>query len=174
MIGKFRRYRPKGQAWSFDFMASVTIFFLILVVLFFVWEYAAFQNADQMIFNDMQDRAMTTVDTIIRVKGYPEDWNESSVEVLGLASDENILNESKILMFVGMDYPEAQRLLGISDYNFYFQLIHLNGSQSYANGTALVAGIDPTLYQNTTSIVPITRLVTFDHRVAKLRFMLWR
>ena len=59
----------RGQVWSFDFMASVTIFFLILVVLFFVWEYTAFQNTDQMIFNDMENRALRTVDTIIRVRG---------------------------------------------------------------------------------------------------------
>jgi hypothetical protein len=164
--------RRRAQAWSFDFMASVTIFFLILVVLFFVWEYTAFQNTDQMVFNDMEDRALITVDTIIRVKGFPEDWNDSNVEVLGLASEENVLNESKILMLVDMDYQTAKRLLGIYDYNFYFQLVHLNDSQAYANGTALVTGLDPT--PNSTAVVPVERYILFDHKVAKLRFMLWR
>ncbi len=163
-----------GQAWSFDFMASVIIFFLILMVLFFVWEYTSFQNTDQMVFNDMESKALNTVDTIIRVKGFPEDWNESSVEVIGLASEENVLNESKILMFVNMDYGEVRRLLGVSGYNFFFQLLHLNDTQAYSNGTALVTGLDPTGLSNTTAVVPVDRYILFDHRVAKLRFILWR
>ena len=164
----------KAQAWSFDFMASVTIFFLILVVLFFVWEYTAYQNADQMIFNDMENRALNTVDTIIRVKGFPEYWSESDVEIIGLASEENVLNESKIVMLVNMDYDEARRILGISGYNFFFQLLYLNGTQSYSNGTALMTGIDPTGLSNSTAVVPIERYILFDHRVARLSFILWR
>ena len=93
----------KAQAWSFDFMASVVVFFMIISVLFFVWEYTTFQNEDQMLFNDMENNALTITDTIIRTRGFPEYWNESNVQIMGLASEENVLNETKILMFVQMD-----------------------------------------------------------------------
>ncbi len=164
----------KAQVWSFDFMASVLVFFMILAVLFFAWEYTTFQNEDQIIFNDMENSALTLADSIIRTRGFPEYWNESNVQVLGLASEENVLNETKILMFVQMDYDSAKRILGIPAYEFYFQLLRLNGTQARANSTDLLTGLDPTEFQNSTIIVPVERYILFESRVAKLRFMLWR
>jgi hypothetical protein len=164
----------KAQAWSFDFMASVVVFFMIMAVLFFVWEYTTFQNEDQMLFNDMQNNALTITDTIIRTRGFPEHWNESSVQVMGLASEENVLNETKILMFVQMDYENTKRILGIPAYQFYFQILHLNNSQAQANGTDLVQGLDPLGFQNSTMVVPLERYILFDSKVARLRFILWR
>jgi hypothetical protein len=163
----------RAQAWSFDFMASVIVFFLVVSVLFFVWQYTTIQNEDQMVFNDMENSALTITDTIIRSRGYPEDWNESSVQIIGLASEENILNETKILTFVQMDYETVKRILGIGAYDFYFQLVHLNGTQASSGGNDLLAGLDPA-FQSSTMVVPIERYIVFDHRVAKLRFMLWR
>ena len=164
----------QGQAWSFDFLASVTIFFMVLIVLFFAWEYSVVQNTDQMIFNDMESRTLNTVDTMIRIKGFPEHWNETTVEVLGLASEENILNETKIVMLVNMDYDDVRRIMGLYPYQFYFQVLNLNNTQAESGGTALVTGLDPTVYTNSTAVVPVERYILFDHAVAKLRFMLWR
>jgi hypothetical protein len=164
----------RAQIWSFDFMASVVVFFMILTVLFFTWEYTTIQNEDQLIFNDMENNALTITDSMIRTRGFPEYWNDSNVQVLGLASEENVLNETKILMFVQMDYDSSRRVLGIPAYEFYFQVLHLNDTQAQANGTDLVQGLDPLLFQNSTIVIPIERYILFDSRVAKLRFILWR
>ena len=162
----------KGQVWSFDFIASVTIFFMVLMVLFFVWEYTTLQNNDQIVFNDMESTALDTIDTMIRVRGFPEQWDSSNVEVLGLASEENVLNESKLLEFVSMDYYNSRRVLGILGYGFYFQVLNLNDTQAYSGSTALLTGADP-LASSATAIVPVERYVLFDHKVAKVRFTLW-
>ncbi len=164
----------RGQAWSLDFVTSVTIFFMILLVLFFVWEYTSYQHTEQMMFNDMEERALGTVDTIIRVQGYPPQWSPSNVEILGLAMEENVLNQTKLIHFVGMDYQEAKRLLGIPGYHFYFRVGHLNGTLAELEGVPLETGLDPTSYTNSTVIVPVERYVLFDHRVARIKFMLWR
>ena len=112
-----RKSPLRGQVWSMDFVASVTVFFLVLTVLFFTWEYTTFQNTDQMIFNEMENKALMLSDPLIRTRGLPEYWNDSNVEILGLASEENVLNESKLLILVGMDYGNVKSLLGISSYN---------------------------------------------------------
>ena len=164
----------KGQAWSMDFIASVTVFFMILIVLFFTWEYTTFQNTQQMVFNELENKALITTDTLIRTKGYPESWNDSNVLIIGLASEENILNETKILTFVNMDYDTIRSILGIPSYNFHFQVLNLNDTQARAQGTDLVHGYDPTLFQNSTIVIPVERYILFDHRVAKFRFILWR
>ncbi len=164
----------KAQAWSFDFMASVIMFFMILTVLFFTWEYTSLQSNDHVMFNDMESSALTLADSMIRSRGFPRDWNGSNIQVLGLASEENVLNETKMLMFVQMDYGDAKRILGIPAYEFYFRILHLNGTQAWANNTELLTGLDPTVFQNSTMVVPIERCILFDHSVAKLSFMLWR
>lgn len=164
----------KAQVWSFDFAASVIVFFMIMSVLFFVWQYTTIQNEDQMLFNDMENSALTITDTLIRTRGFPEYWNASNVEILGLASEENVLNETKLLMFVQMGYDDSKRILGVPAYQFYFQVLHLNGTQATANGTELVAGLNPLDYPNSTTVVPLERYILFDSKVAKLRFMLWR
>ena len=163
----------RAQAWSLDFISSVTVFFMILVVLFFAWEYSTYQSTEQMVFNEMENKAIITVDTLIRTRGYPEFWSSSDVEILGLASEENVLNETKILEFVGMDYGQARSLLGIPSQNFHFSLMHLNGSVVRSQGTDLESGLDPTLFTNTTLVVPVERYILFDHRVARVRFILW-
>jgi hypothetical protein len=164
----------RAQAWSFDFMASVVVFFVILTVLFFAWEYVTFQNEDQMIFNDMENQALILADSLIRNKGFPEDWNETSVSVIGLAESENVLDENKILTFVQMDYDIAKTKLGVPAYEFLFRVRYLNDTQAQSGGVDLILGIDPTGILNTTMVVPVERYVLFDHRVAKLSFILWR
>lgn len=163
----------KAQVWSFDFMASVVVFFLVISTLFFVWQYATIQNEDQVMFNDMESSALTITDAIIRSKGSPEDWDDSSVRTIGLASEENVLNETKILTFIQMDYNRIRSMLGIREYDFYFQVLHLNGTQARSGGMDLVTGIDPALHESVV-VVPVERYILFDHRVARLRFMLWR
>ncbi len=170
---KFRR-KMTGQIWSLDFMSSVTVFFFILIVLFFTWDYATYQSTDQMIFNEMENRALTTADMIIRSRGFPEDWNESNVQVLGLAEEENILNQTKILTFVGMDYDVTRQIFGIPSFHYHFRITNLNGSIASLQGTDLVHGVDPAGYQNSTVVIPIERSVLFDSKVARLRFILWR
>jgi hypothetical protein len=164
----------RAQAWSFDFMASVVVFFVILTILFFAWEYITFQNEDLIIFNEMENSALSIADTLIRTPGFPEHWNETNVQIMGLASEENVLNETKILMFVQMDYDYAKRILGVPAYHFYFQVLYLNDTQAKANGTDLVLGLDPLNYTNSTMVIPIERHIIFDSRVASLRFILWR
>ena len=164
----------RGQAWSFDFISSVTVFFFVVITLFFVWNYTTYQNTEQMLFSEMENKAIITADTLIRTRGFPEDWNPSNVQLIGLAEEENVLNQTKLISFVTMDYSEAKRILGVPSYEFFFQVAHLNGSQASAQGTDLVIGTDPTGVANTTIVVPIERNILFDHKVAKMRFMLWR
>jgi len=168
------RANMRGQAWSMDFMSSVIVFFMIVIVLFFVWEYIVYQNTEQMIFNEMESKGMFIVDTIIRTPGYPVNWDAGNVEILGLATDENVLNESKLISFVSLDYDDSRRLMGVPSYNFFFQIVDLNGTQSQASGVDLVSGSDPVGMTNSTVVVPTERYVLFDHKVAKVRFILWR
>lgn len=54
--------------------------------------------------------------------GYPINWNDSSVERIGLADDGIHLNDSKIGFFSNVSYSKAKKLLQVeSDFLVYFE-----------------------------------------------------
>jgi hypothetical protein len=163
----------KGQVWSFDFAVSVVIFFSVVVMILFSWNYTTAKHTEQTVFNEMESKAVSLSDSFIRTSGYPEEWNSSNVQIIGMADEENVLNETKILQVVGMPYDTIRATMGIMNYNFYLGIRYLNETVINMNGTDLECGLDPSLYSNSTMIVPIERFMLFDHKVASLLFILW-
>jgi hypothetical protein len=163
----------KAQVWSFDFAVSVVIFFSVVVMILFSWNYTSAKHTEQVLFNEMESKAVSLSDSLIRTRGFPEEWNSTNVQIIGLADEENVLNETKILQLVGMPYNTIRATMGIMNYNFYLGIRHLNETVINMNGTDLECGEHPSLYSNSTMIVPIERFMLFDHRVASLMFILW-
>ena len=93
----------RAQIWSMDFIASITIFILMFSVVVFSWNYINTQNTERSLFSDMQVLGLDVSDIIVRIPGNPEDWNESNVQSIGLATRENVLNETKVEQFISMD-----------------------------------------------------------------------
>jgi hypothetical protein len=162
----------KAQVWSLDFAASVIIFTFVVGIVIFAWNYAIRNSADQVNLNILENDVLMISDTLIRVPGLPERWNESNVRVLGLAMEENVLNKTKVMQFVGMDYDKIKYLLGIMGYEFYFEIRYPNNTLMWMDGTALNKGTDPT-GENTTIIVPAERYVILDGKIAKMELFLW-
>jgi hypothetical protein len=157
----------KGQIWSIDFAASIVIFISVIVVMMFVWTYTSSQVAEQKSGDDIQSLAISVSDSLVRTPGFPPDWNNETVSVIGLADEENILNETKVEYFLYMgknDYDRVRSLLGIS-YNFHFNLTHLNNTM--INET----GIEPL---NADIIVPIERYCVYLGKPVKVRFIIWK
>jgi len=163
----------KGQVWSFDFAVSVVIFFTVVSMVLFSWNYIGAKHVEQMIFNEMESVTVGISDSLIRTTGYPEEWNKTNVQIIGLADEENILNQTKIQYFVNMSYDSIRATLGIMNYNFYLGIRYLNDTIIEMDGTDLEVGEHPASYSNSTMIVPIERYMLFDHKVASLMFILW-
>ncbi len=155
-----------------DFAVSLVIFSLIVGLLLFAWNHSIQGTASQVSLHTIENEAITISDTLIRVPGIPADWNASSVEVLGLAEEENVLNDTKVLRFVGMDYNLSKRLLEIANMEFYFSVRYPNDTVMQLNGTSLVKGTDP-LGQDSTFVVPVERYVLLNGKIAKMGFCLW-
>lgn len=116
----------KAQMWSMDFIISATMFFLAVILILFAWDYIASENYEQILFNEMQNTGLFVSDVLIRIKGFPLEWTNDNVQSIGLASEENILNETKIYQFINLDYNKIKRLLGLGNYEFYFELNDLD------------------------------------------------
>ena len=158
----------KAQVWSMDFALSLTIFMSALLTVAFAWNYISANSIGTQQMQELQLKALTLSDSLIRTPGIPVDWNETNVQVLGLASEENVLNVTKVRFLVNMSKNDYNRMLGLMDigfYDFYFEVEDLNGSM-FENTTTPVD-------QNSPIIVPIERYTIYNGRIAKARFVIW-
>jgi len=161
----------KGQVWSMDFAASVVIFSTALAMLLFAWLYITSQSGQQTMFIEMESAAMSASDSLVRQPGVPENWNSSSVTTIGLASSENVLNETKVSYFLDLENGTIKSLLGVGNYDFYFEVRYANGTLAQLFDGAWVAkGNYP---ENASIVVPSERYVIYMEKPAKMNFMLW-
>jgi hypothetical protein len=154
----------KGQVWSLDFITSVVIFLVVLIPLFSIWSYVNIQNQQQILFDEVETFTLSISDALIRTKGFPEGWNNSSVTIIGLALEENVLNTTKVSYFLDMGNNEYNRTRAIlaGGYDFFFNLTDVNGTSLGTIGNKPVDRMT----------VPIERYCLYNERIAKLEFAL--
>lgn len=162
----------KGQMWTMDFAVSIVIFALMVGIVIFAWNYSIQNSSDQVNLNILENDVIMISDTLIRVPGMPEDWNASNVRVIGLAEEENVLNETKVLQFINMGYTQIKGLFGIGNYEFYFEMRYPNNTVMEIGGISLNKGTDP-IGQNTSVVVPVERYVILNGNIAKMELFLW-
>lgn len=166
-----RKNGKKAQVWSMDFAASFVIFATAIAVLLFAWVYITSQSGHQAVFMEMENAAMSAADSLMRQPGVPESWNSSTVTTIGLASRENVLNETKVGYFLGMENDTIKSLLGVENYDLYFEVRYSNGTLAQlADGTQIAKGNYP---DDAAIVVPSERYVIYRERTAKMKFVLW-
>jgi uncharacterized membrane-anchored protein len=161
----------KAQAWSMDFAASMVIFSTALLLILFAWNYAVQQSHEQTSFNVMENAAIAASDSLIRHGGSPEGWSQADVMTIGLASSENVINETKAESLMQVNDTDIKRLLGIGNYEFYLEIRYANGSMvSTPGGQVIQKGIYPT---TATTIIPVERQVLYMDKMARLKLIVW-
>ena len=161
----------KAQVWSLDFAASVVIFLTAIIVAMFALNFTMAQNAQQTEFNIMENAAMSVSDSLVRLPGMPDGWNRTTVTTIGLASQENILNGTKLEEFVAMDNDTVKNLLGTGNYQLYFELRYVNGTLATLPGGGQASrGAYPS---GAALIIPVQRYVLYMERPARMMLILW-
>ena len=160
----------KAQLWSTDLVVSIVIFVLMMSVLLFAWNYSSAQAAESALLTDMESLTITVSDSLIRVRGLPDNWEGSSVEVIGLADEEYVLNKTRIYRFLNMSYNRSRELLFPRSYEYYFEMRDLDDRIISVNGTSAVKGPYPS---GASFVVPVERYALYNGGLAKIRFMMW-
>jgi hypothetical protein len=154
----------KGQIWSLDFITSVIIFLIVLIPLLFVWTYVNIQNQQQILFDEVETLTLFISDSLIRTEGYPEGWDTVNVEQIGLASEENALNATKVSYFISMGNSEYNRTRTIltGGYDFFFNMTDINGTSIGLIGSKPADRMT----------VPIERYCMHNERIVKIELAL--
>jgi hypothetical protein len=161
----------RAQVWSMDFIGSVVIFFISVAVLMTLWNFSVYNSSYQESVNSMGSLSLRISDSLVRTPGLPEGWNASSVQAIGLASDENVLDSTKVDQLTSMDYATARRLLGTGAYEFYLDIRGLDGAFALnSSGQEVRVGIWPSSASN---VVSSERYVLYRDVPARLRLVLW-
>ncbi len=157
-----------GQLFSLDFVLSMIVFLLVFAFLY----QSYFSNVDRFkqhqIALEIQERVNAQADVLVNSPGFPIDWNESGVIVMGLALQPGVLDYSKVQKLASLtanDYNHARAVMNISAFEFRIDL------DSNNDALDLNMGRDPTGYLEVSAAA---RIVTMEGESAVFRLSLFR
>ena len=157
--------RRKGQIWYSDFIVSILIFMIALVIYF---EYV--NNLSKEEESDLEEMLISAkaVSNNLMSGGYPDDWNQSNFEIIGIVDNKRI-NESKIERFYNISHDSAKLKFGISE-NYYFYLQDKEGNRISIAGKDYT-GKDPS---NSIKLVKVDRITIYNSSLVKMVVQIWR
>jgi len=174
----------KGQVFTWDLAISVSIFLIVLAMLFYMWDSTTSKATETKEIYEIESIATDVTEQLIRTSGVPHDWENSSkynvtyINAIGLADIEpRILNEEKILKFVNssyINYSSARSLLGTQRYDFYFKMTYfnetINETQLAINGTPIYAGEQPS---HEAFAITARRTAILNDTIVRVYFTVW-
>ena len=178
----------KGQVFTWDLAISISIFLIVIAMLFYMWDTTISKVTETREIYEMESIATEAAEQLIRTPGVPHDWEDTdkyeviNISSIGLANVEpRVLNDEKILRFVDLansDYDTMRALLGIREYDFYFNMTYfnetinetINETQLFINGKEIAAG---TLPSNASFTISARRTAILNDKILKLYFSVW-
>ena len=153
----------KAQAFTPDFIVATIMFILIMVILHIHIQsmYEKIENQERMIY---YENLVSTTDLLLLYHGYPEHWNHTNVEVIGLAERLNYLNRTKVEEMKLLTNERIKDLLNLGGKSFYF---------SIKNSTDTVLEKGTTDWSAAENIYIINRNAMMDGASVEIRFLVW-
>ncbi len=108
----------KGQTWYVDFVIGLTIMTVAFII--FINSTADIIGVQQNEFTSVISDA-GRISGMLLTAGYPYDWDNDSVDLVGLAEN-NRINSTKLFRYSLIPYDESRLYLGTRhDYFVFFQ-----------------------------------------------------
>lgn len=147
---------------TMDLFTAMFIFIIILVVALTTWNKYTLKAGEKTEFYDMSVKAFQISDSLVKTRGYPENWTADNVKVLGLASNDRNLSLEKINSFTSLNLNKSKEILHLYGYNFYFEL--------KTSAQNITYGMTP----SGNKAISITRYALLNNEDATMRFSLWK
>jgi hypothetical protein len=154
----------KGQLQYVEFI--VALFFFFLVFAFFVKNITG--SMDSSGFSTIASEAKRVTEHLVSA-GSPEDWNESSVQRIGITDGDARINLTKLSMFKNLSYNQTKSLFNLRSEYFMFL--------EYSNGTRIQIDGQPGIGKNESDAKRIAknlRLVIYGNDIVRLGVLIWQ
>lgn len=155
-----------GQVWYVDFLIGGLIFIIALAVYFSYVNNLSTGNDDTLMEISVDARRISES---LLSSGYPDPWNATDVERLGLTNNNYRLDSAKLGNFSEMSAEEIRAASG-TRFNVYVQLVGESGDIISINGLDGV-GAPPV---NSTDQIRVTRLVIYNSEIIKMVLDIWQ
>lgn len=154
--------QTKGQILTYDFMAAMSIFIFLVIIIETYWVHWTNEIVERRKFNDMNSNLFLASEIWFK-EGYPKYWNLSNVKEIGLSNDHEI-NWTKLQYLKQMGYQKFLSLSGLK-FNVYFRVIN----QSETIFEFPTSGF-PTQYSN---LIKIERFGILNSSIVKIQTFVW-
>jgi len=153
--------KARGQISSIDLLVAILLFVLIFFSMRNIW----IDNLSSALIesNKFQIQVLSSeaLDSLLKTPGYPTNWTSQNVQLIGLADKENVLNSIKVNSFKSLDYETAKSKLGLTLYDFSFDLNSINPAYNEHIGSNL---------DSNSNVFSIIRKVTYKGGEANVIF----
>jgi hypothetical protein len=176
----------RGQVFSGEFLLSFLMFIAALALVLNVWNTTIGEVLGTEGMRTMEELGVDAAEELVRTPGTPLQWDEWNVTSLGLANMSRVLVDLKIKAFVhymsdnqtdlcptagATNYDCNLHMIGISGYDAYFNISHLNGSTVDVNGTMAFTGRPPS---GAWRKITILRTAILNDEIVKVYLTVWR
>ncbi len=111
-----------GQLFTSDFVISAFVFIILLNLAVFTWN-MAYDRQDRFTEEDlMQRKAFHITSILVRTPGYPDDWTTSTVELIGLAEPDHVIQDAKVDEAAALDYDRMRALMDTIPFHVHITL----------------------------------------------------
>lgn len=165
----------KGQSIMIDLIFAVTVFVIISTFLLDAYDRNLAGITKGQIMDELQQKAFTSTEALIKTKGIPENWNQISlnnIEQLGLMQRTGELSESKVNYFTGLidcnteiysPYSKSKEIMNLGSFDYFFNL--------HNAAYDLSAGCNPAVEAD---IMAARRIVNYKGSEAIVTFKLYK
>jgi hypothetical protein len=181
----------KAQASSFELLLAYSVFVVCLIIFVTLWTATTEKIESGERTTDFETLASNIAEKLVRTPGYPSNWSEEDVTVVGLAGEPRMLDNEKVLAFMDLmndstpsstpscmglsNYECNKALLGVGKHDFYLELQQMNWSSgnwtiSSVENVNCTAGLFPV---NDVEKITIIRTALFRQNITRVVFTLW-
>ena len=164
-----------------DFFIGLFIFIVMIV---FYLNYSPNLATEENVQRSKLITEGTKVSGTLLTSGFPQNWNETTVQVIGLTENDYRLNETKFLQACNLSTEFLKQSLGVDD-EFYVELQNSSGTLNISSKCGF--GSFFTVYNETSQSCPkfslgnqspghlmkIQRLIIYDNKIIKLQVYTW-
>ena len=152
--------QKKAQVWYVDFMVGLLI---LITTLLIYYQYQG--NLSGEFDAEWQEMILDskTITSSLITAGYPINWTNETVSVLGLTDGNYRINSTKIDQFSNLSYKRAKELFR-TRFNFLLFIEDGNGTVHYETGLNAT---------NHSFLVQSTRFVIYNSSINRMVLQLW-